>query len=295
MKIKKINLKIGDYQICPIPTGIFSLDGGAMFGTVPKVLWEKSNPADDKNRIPMEARALLLKSDKMNILIDTGNGADFVLKFGDRVGAKFAQMYNISDEGASLLKSLDSFGVKPEDVDAVILTHLHFDHAGGATTAKDGVLVPTFPKAKYYLQKKNLENAQAPNMRERASYYSANYQPLLDAGLLVLVDGDQEILPQVSVITSHGHTDGQQIVKVSDGKQSLYYCADLIPTSSHVRLPWVMGYDMNPLLLMEEKDKVLKQAAIEKAYLYFEHDPYCDCAQIQKTEKDYEVVQRFHL
>ncbi|MFN8790040.1 MAG: MBL fold metallo-hydrolase [Bdellovibrionales bacterium] len=293
---EKTKLKIGPYEICPLPTGVFGLDGGAMFGTVPKVLWEKSNPPDEKNRIPMEARALLLKSANRNVVIDCGNGLDFILKYGEKLGTKFAEMYNIDPEGPSLEKSLAAHGLKPDQIHHVILTHLHFDHAGGATTEKGGRLVPTFPKARYYVQKKNLETAQKPNLRERASYFPANFQPLLDAGVLNLLEGDQtELLPGISVYVSNGHTQGQQVVKVSDGSSTLLYCADLIPTSSHVRLPWVMGYDLNPLLLMEEKQKFLSQAANENWYLYFEHDPYCDAATIQRHQADFHVKARYAL
>lgn len=295
-EIQKLHLHIGPYEVCPIPTGIFGLDGGAMFGTVPKVLWERSNPADDRNRIQMEARALLLKSPGNNILIDTGNGKDFVVKYGEKLGTKFAEMYNIDDSGPSLLKSLAAHGLKPEDIQHVILTHLHFDHAGGATTALDGKLGPTFPRAQYWVQKANLETASHPNLRERASYYPANFQPLLDQGVLKLLDGAQEnILPGISVFVSNGHTQGQQVVKVSDGKTTLLYCGDMVPTSSHVKIPWLMGYDLHPLMLMEEKQKYLSEAASQSWYLFFEHDPYCDAAQIEKSGHDFAVQKRFWL
>lgn len=289
-------LKIGPYEIHPVPTGIFGLDGGAMFGTVPKVLWEKAIPADDKNRIPMEARGLLLKSPDRIILIDTGNGGHFTAKYGEKLGPKFAQMYNIDESGPSLIKSLAKAGVSPEDVTDVILTHLHFDHAGGGTVEHDGRLVPTFPKAKYYVQKGNLETAKTPNLRERASYFPANYQPLLDAGVLNLLEGDQEnVLPMISVFVSNGHTHAQQIVKVSDGTKTLLYCGDMIPTSAHVRLAWLMGYDLNPLLLMEEKQKFLNQAADQGWILFFEHDPHCDAATVQRVGSDFGPQEKFVL
>jgi glyoxylase-like metal-dependent hydrolase (beta-lactamase superfamily II) len=289
-------LKIGPYEICPLPTGIFGLDGGAMFGTVPKVLWEKSNPPDIKNRIQMEARGLLLKSPDMNIVIDTGNGADFIAKYGEKLGTKFSEMYNISPNGPSLEKSLKHHGLTFNDINAVILTHLHFDHAGGATTERNGKVVPTFPNAKYYLQKKNLETAEKPNLRERASYFPSNFIPIAEAGQLVLLDGEKEnLLPGVSVLISNGHTQAQQLVKVSDGKTNLLYCGDVVPTSSHVRLPWLMGYDLHPLLLMEEKQKYLGMAADQSWYLYFEHDPYCDSALIERSGSDFAVKERFWL
>lgn len=294
MDVAKIQLKIGDYELHPVPTGEFGLDGGAMFGTVPKVLWERSNPADDRNRIRMEARGLLLKG-KKNILIDCGNGSDFIEKYGEKLGPKFAEIYKIDSDSASLTSSLKKQGLTPEDINVVILTHLHFDHAGGGTTAKNGKIVPTFANAKYYVQKGNLTVAQKPNLREKASYYAANFQPLLDAGVLTLLDGPSEILPGITTWISNGHTQAHQMVKITDGKTTVIYCGDVVPTSSHVRLPWVMGYDLNPLLLIEEKAKYLSQAVKENAYLFFEHDPYCDLAKIKEMNGDFAVEQRYTL
>ena len=296
MEITRKKISVGIYEVCPIPTGIFGLDGGSMFGTVPKVLWEKSNPPDEKNRIPMEARALLLKSKDRKILIDCGNGGDFTAKYGEKLGPKFAEMYNIDPEGPSLAKSLRAHGLTEGDITDVILTHLHFDHAGGSTIEKNGELVPTFPKAKYYVQRENLETAKKPNIREKASYFPSNYEPLIKAGVLEILDGDRsDLLPQISVITSQGHTRGQQMVKISDGSTSLLYCGDVVPTSSHVRLAWVMGYDLDPLRLIEEKTKILGQAAEGGWYLYFEHDPYCDAAQITRQGSDFAVKERLHF
>jgi glyoxylase-like metal-dependent hydrolase (beta-lactamase superfamily II) len=296
LAIERTSLNIGPYQVCPVPTGIFGLDGGAMFGTVPKVLWEKSNPPDEKNRIPMEARALLLKSKDRNILIDCGNGADFVAKYGDKLGNKFAEMYSLDESGPSLKKSLQKHGLDFKDITDVILTHLHFDHAGGGTTEINGELVPTFPKATYYIQKENLETAQKPNIREKASYFTSNIEPLVKSGKLKILNGPTEnIIPGISVLVSNGHTKGQQIVKISDGKATLLYCGDVVPTSSHVRLAWVMGYDLEPLKLIEEKQVFLSQAADEHWYLYFEHDPYCDAAQVVRQGTDFAVEKRFQL
>lgn len=244
----------------------------------------------------MEARALLLKSPKRNVLIDTGNGSDFIAKYGEKLGGKFSQMYGVDSSGTSLLGSLKKHGLKPEEIHDVILTHLHFDHAGGATTEKNGELVPTFPRATYHVQKRNLGTATQPNIREKASYLSANFEPLIKSGVLNLVDGPCEnLLPQISVLLSDGHTQAHQMVKVSDGKTTLLYCGDVIPTSSHVRLAWVMGYDLEPLKLIEEKQAILTQAVRDHWYLYFEHDPYCDAAQVSANGDDFAVEKRFHL
>ncbi len=296
MDTQNKKLQIGPYQIIPIPTGIFGLDGGSMFGTVPKVLWEKQIPADAQNRIPMEARALLLKSSDKNILIDCGNGGYFVEKFGDKLGPKFAQMYNIDPQGPSLLKSLNKAGLQPEDITDVILTHLHFDHCGGGTLWKDGKIVPQFPKAKYYVQKTNFTTAQNPNIRERASYLSSNFIPLMECGALKLVEGPQkDFLPGVSLEISNGHTQGHQWVKISDDKTTLVYCGDLIPTSAHVRLAWIMGYDLDPLLIIKEKAALLNSAAEEGWHLFFEHDSNCDACTVVKNGNDFVVDHTFRL
>lgn len=293
---QQIHLKIGEYDVYPLPTGVFGLDGGAMFGTVPKTLWEKTNPADEQNRIQMEARALLLKSKDKNILIDTGNGGDFVAKYGEKLGHKFAELYNVDDTGPSLIKSLSAHGLKPEDVTDVILTHLHFDHAGGATTEINQQIKPTFPNATYYVQAENLKTAQQPNIREKASYLAANFQPLVDSDQLTLVRGPTEnLLPKISVWVSNGHTTGHQVVIIEDEKSKLIYCGDVIPTSTHVRLAWVMGYDLNPLQIIEEKNQLLQAALKKPTYLFFEHDPYCDVATIEPDKNDFKIKERFWL
>lgn len=293
---KKINLSIGDYEMFAIPTGFFALDGGAMFGTVPKVLWQKTNPPDEFNRIQMEARGLLLKSKDRNILIDTGNGKDFVAKYGEKLGNKFAEMYGVDQSGPSLEKSLANCSLSVNDITDVILTHLHFDHAGGATTERNGKIVPTFPKARYHLQRKNYETAKTPNLREKASYFPANFQPLIDANVLHLVDGDQKnYLPFIHLKVSNGHTEGHQVVQIDDGTKALFYCGDVVPTSSHVRSAWIMGYDLSPLTLIEEKQALLESGLSKQTYLYFEHDPYCDLATYEKNNNDFLVKEKFIL
>jgi glyoxylase-like metal-dependent hydrolase (beta-lactamase superfamily II) len=289
-------LKIGSYSLHAVPTGEFGLDGGSMFGTVPKVLWEKSNPPDEKNRIAMEARALLLKSPERNILIDTGNGSDFVAKYGEKLGNKFAEMYAVDDNGPSLISSLKRQGLAPEDITDVILTHLHFDHAGGATRAIDSKIVPTFPKARYYVQRSNYETAKNPNVREKASYFTANFQPLIDAGVLTFIDGDKRnFLPNISLIVSNGHTQGHQVVQIADDKSQVFYCGDVIPTSSHIRSAWIMGYDLNPLVIIDEKTNLLRRSLEKESYFYFEHDPYCDMASVEKVNEEFKVKERFLL
>jgi glyoxylase-like metal-dependent hydrolase (beta-lactamase superfamily II) len=296
--IKTISLSIGEYTVHAVPTGLFGLDGGAMFGTVPKVLWEKSNPCDQSNRIAMEARALLLKSSRYRILVDCGIGGDFVAKYGEKLGGKFEEMYAIdrSSKSVSLQSSLHRMGVSSEDITHVILTHLHFDHAGGATRAENGMIVPAFKNARYFIQRANLETAKLPNRREKASYFPVNFESILADDRMEILNGPvQDLLPGVSVAISNGHTLGQQYVRISDEKSTLYYCGDLIPTSSHVRLPWVMGYDLRPLELIEEKAALLESAAKESAFLFFEHDPYVDLVKVCADRGDFSVQDRFCL
>lgn len=289
-------IQVGGYEAHPIPTGIFGLDGGAMFGTVPKVLWQKTNPADENNRIPMEARALLLISKDKKILIDTGNGSDFLEKYGEVFGKKFQEMYAIDENGPSLMKSLEKYNLKADDITDVILTHFHFDHAGGATKSENGKIVPTFKNATYYVQNTNLKNALNPNKREKASYLKANIEPLIEAKKLVILDANSH--PDLKNITFHisnGHTEGHQSVQISDENSQLIYCGDLIPTSTHVRSAWVMGYDLNPVQLMEEKKGVLQLSQNKKTYYFFEHDPYCDIATVIPDKDDYKVEERYWL
>ncbi len=288
-------LTIAGYQIKPIRGGFFGLDGGAMFGTVPKVLWEKTNPADDHNRISMQTRLLLLVSESRKILIDTGMGSDFVQKHGEKLGSKFAELYGVKGE-TQIFNELQKYGVKASEITDVILTHLHFDHAGGATKHDGTALVATFENAKYYVQKANLETAVNANVREKASYLAPNWQALVNQNKLVLLDGDvKNVLPGISVQVVNGHTTGQQIVWVEDSQNTLVYCADLIPMSTHVRLPWVMGYDLRPLDLIEEKRQILNKLAKVHGYVYFEHDPYVDAATVEAFRDDFTVNEKFLL
>ncbi|MGH1469120.1 MAG: MBL fold metallo-hydrolase [Bdellovibrionales bacterium] len=298
LDIQKISLKIGPYKITSLSTTSFGLDGGAMFGTVPKVLWSKTNPSDDQNRITMDCRCLLLESDDHKILIDTGLGGDFVEKYGPKLGPKFSKMYSIpAGEKSGIEKALEKLNLQTSDITNVILTHLHFDHTGGSTKVRDGKLTPTFENAEYFIQKDNLETALNPNLREKASYYKCNFEILAEKGMLTLLEGNQEILPNISFSISNGHTKGQQNVWVEDDENSLLYCADLIPTATHIRLPWVMGYDLNPLLLIEEKKTELQKALNKNSFLFFEHDPYCSAAQIKASENgsDFRLKELFEL
>jgi glyoxylase-like metal-dependent hydrolase (beta-lactamase superfamily II) len=273
-------LHLGPYELTTIDDGRFALDGGAMFGTVPRVLWERSNPPDEQNRIGMALRTLLIRGEGRTILVDTG--------LGDKFPEKHLAMYRVERRGG-VVAGLASLGVAPEEVTDVLLTHLHFDHGGGGTR-RDGAgsLVPTFSAARYHLQEENLRVASLPNERERASYLPENLQPLRDAGCLEVHSGGYELAPGVEILVSHGHTRGMQMVLVSSpGAPPVFYPADLIPSSSHLRIPWVMGYDLWPLTVMEEKRALLERAVREGWVLIFEHDPSMAACTVNFDGKNY--------
>ncbi|MBI4810784.1 MAG: MBL fold metallo-hydrolase [Ignavibacteriales bacterium] len=271
-------MKIGNYDIYPIETGTFKLDGGSMFGIIPKVLWEKTNKADERNRIKLSARCLLIVGNGKIVLMDDGNGT--------KVTQKFIDIYEL-DTTNNLYSSLKKYGVKPADITDVILSHLHFDHAGGSTIKDKGVIKPAFPNAIYHVQRTQWENALNPTERDKASYIPDDYMPLKDFGLLNLIDGDIEIFSQISVCVSNGHSPGLQLLKISDGKKTLFYAADLMPCTSHVPLSYIMGFDLNPLITLEDKKKFLKRAVDENWIIFFEHDPDTIAGKIKRTEKGY--------
>jgi glyoxylase-like metal-dependent hydrolase (beta-lactamase superfamily II) len=270
-------MKIGRYEVHAIETGRFALDGGAMFGVVPKPLWEKSNPSDEKNRIAMAARALLLVGGGRKILIDVGNGSKF--------DEKLVGIYKIDTTRFELLSSLRAHGVAPSEITDVILTHLHFDHAGGSTYRQGGQLLPSFPHARYYVQRAHWEAALRPTERDRASFFPEDFMPLREHGLLEFTEGEGEILPGIGVRVLHGHTTALQCPMISDGITTLFYCADLIPLTPHVQLPWIMAYDLRPLVTLEEKRKMLADAVDQRWILYFEHDPIVTAARVRRGEK----------
>jgi len=268
---------IADYTLHAIETGRFGLDGGAMFGVVPRTLWSKANPPDDRNRIAMAARALLLVGHGKKILVDVGNGTKY--------DEKLRLIYGFDNHDADLLSSLKQHGLGPGDITDVILTHLHFDHAGGSTVIVDGKAKPTFPKAQYYVQREHWRGAINPTERDRASFFPHDYLPLDQSGQLVFVEGEREILPGISVRIVNGHTTALQCPVVSDGRQTLFYCADLMPTTSHIALPWIMAYDLRPLVTLEEKRTILAEALRKKWIVFFEHDPVTAAATLADSAK----------
>lgn len=278
-------MKIGKYSVHIIESGYFGLDGGAMFGIVPKPLWERTNPPDKENRIKLATRNLLLISDSKKILVDTGMGT----KWSD----KSKEIYAIDQRTYSMDESLMKLNLRSGDITDVILTHLHFDHTGGSTIRNNGKLEPAFPNAVYYVQKQNYQWAVNPSERDSASYIKENFVPLNDAGVLMQIEGEKNLDDEIELIIVNGHTFGQQLLKISDSENTILYCCDLFPTTSHIPLPYVMGYDLQPLVTVEEKKKVLKSALDEDWKLFFEHDFETTYATVNSTDKGIRIKEKY--
>jgi len=260
-----LELTFGEWRVRALETGYLWLDGGSMFGSVPKPLWSRTNPPDERNRIRLAMRCLLVEGRGRRVLVDVG--------VGDKFPPKLVDIYRLEQDATSLERALAARGLGLGDVTDVVLTHLHFDHAAGATRREGDRLVPTLPRARYHVQARNLENARQPNPRERASYSPENFEPLAEAGVLDLHDGAGSPWPGIELIPAHGHTRGQQLVRIFGGGSALYYVADLIPTAAHVRIPFVMGYDVAAIETMQEKRLLLDRASREGAWVFLEHDP----------------------
>ncbi|HEU4952306.1 MAG TPA: MBL fold metallo-hydrolase [Holophagaceae bacterium] len=274
-------MQLGPWDVRILSGGTFRLDGGAMFGTVPKVVWSKVYPADEDNMILMATNCLLIRGEvdgrRHVILVDNGNGDkepdDFMARF------KF--------EGRGVLdRELAKHGVRPEDITLCILTHLHFDHAGGSTRLDaEGNFVPSFPNARHVVQQQDLDDARHPNLRVKASYLAKNWEPLEAAGLLDTVDGETELLPGLSVRPAPGHIEGLQTVTVEGGGKKLIYLADLIPTARHIQPAWVMGYDLDVVACVESRQKLLAEVTGTDTVLVFEHDPEIPSGTVTRDEK----------
>lgn len=258
-------MKVGSFELTAIEAGRMKLDGGAMFGSVPKTLWEKQHPADSTNCIELACRILVIRKDDRLFLVDSG--------MGDKWNEKERQIFGIAPDYPPLELALERAGFAKEEFTDIIITHLHFDHAGGLTRFdNEGQLVAAFPHATHWLQSANLLNAQNPNPREKASYRAENFEPLLALDLRLL-DGNTEIFPGISVSVSNGHTEGMQLVRVEDEGVQVNYCADLIPTAAHVHPAYTMGYDIHAGLLIQEKAAFLGEIVKKNGLLFFEHDP----------------------
>jgi glyoxylase-like metal-dependent hydrolase (beta-lactamase superfamily II) len=280
-------MRIGSYEVGAVVAETFRLDGGAMFGVVPRVLWEKTNPPDEKNRILLAARVMIVRGEGRLALVDVG--------LGDKEDEKFRRIYGV-DAAGRLPRALADRGIAPEDVTDVILTHLHFDHAGGGTRRDGDRVVPAFPRATYHVQRENLAQARNPNERDRASYFPENFEPLLAAGVLREHGDGDEILPGVFARVVHGHTPGHQMIEIGEGRESVAFLGELSPTSSHLPVPYVMGYDLQPLVSMAEKRRWLPIWAERGTVLVFDHDPATEAARVQMGDKGYvQVAERVTL
>ena len=263
--------KLGDFTLHALDAGALKLDGGAMFGVVPKTLWQKRLPADELNRIRFAMRCLLVETPDALVLIDNG--------IGNKEDEKFTDIYAVETFGAvagvtRLEEAMRAAGFSFGDVDVMIDTHLHFDHAGGNTHVDaDGQVRLSFPNARYVVQKGELGWAHRANERTRASYFDRNYDPVVEAGRMELVEGVVEVLPGVEVRPTPGHTPFHQSVVLRSGGQTACFLADVCPTSAHLPLPWIMGYDVEPLVTLESKRALFEQAHREGWLLVFEHDP----------------------
>lgn len=277
-------MKIGKYKLSIIESGSFGLDGGAMFGIIPKVLWQRTNQADEANRVKLATRHLLLESKSKKILIDTGMGTKW--------DEKSRNIYAV-DESQSMNSTLAQKGLRAEDITDVILTHLHFDHTGGSTVLNNGKLEPAFPNANYFVQKQNFDWARNSSDRDKGSYIKENFIPLYEEGVLNFIIGNAKFDDEIEFIVINGHTFGQQMVKISDGINTILFCADLMPFISHIPIPYIMGYDLQPLVTLEEKKKYLKIALEENWKLFFGHDPEIAYATIKKFGEGYIVDQSF--
>lgn len=272
-------MNIAGYDLYPILTSHFKLDGGAMFGIIPKILWERKMPSDELNRIQMVTRSLLLVSDNKRILIDTGNG--------DKWQEKFKKIYEIDTKSVGLDSSLAEAGFTAEDITDVICTHLHFDHIGGNTKIEDGKIVPSFPNAKYWMNEVNWKVANLPSEKDHGSFMQDNWAVLSENNMINFVNGTEQFIPGIEIIISNGHTPGMMLPVILDNKNTLVYGADLIPTSAHIPLPWVMAYDVQPTVTIAEKKQFYQDAVKDSWILFFEHDPDIAACTIQHDGKHY--------
>jgi glyoxylase-like metal-dependent hydrolase (beta-lactamase superfamily II) len=276
--------QLGRWRIHAIQAGGQALDGGAMFGVVPKPLWERRLAPDARNRIQLGMRCLLIEHDIGPILIDNGAGNKEDAKFHDIYGVE-----NAGDPGPTRLEDgLRSIGIRPEDIVLVIDSHLHFDHAGGNTTRDSaGIIRPTFPNARYAAQAGEYHYATHTNERTAGSYFAHNFVPIAEAGLYDFVDGEAEIVSGIRALPTPGHTPHHQSILIESNGERALFIADLVPTTAHLPLPWIMGYDVEPLVTLETKRRVLTQAAAEEWLIIFEHDPTTAWSTIVRDGKGF--------
>jgi glyoxylase-like metal-dependent hydrolase (beta-lactamase superfamily II) len=255
-------MKLGDFELQALSDGTFALDGGQMFGIVPKALWEKRIPADDRNRIRLALTCLLIRTGRHNVLVETG--------IGDKFDPKLADIYGVH-HSTTLLIELSKLGLAPEDIGIVINTHLHFDHCGWNTRRQDGKVLPTFPRARYVVQRGEWEHALHPTERERASYIEELFRPA--EAQTELLEGNCEILPGIRVEVVPGHTRDMQCVWIESQGKRACFISDLVPTTTHLAYPWIMSFDLYPMETLANKKRLLPKLALEEALVVFPHDP----------------------
>ncbi len=273
-------------KLYAINAGHFKLDGGAMHGVVPKSMWQKANPCDDNNMCSWAMRCLLVDTGERKILIDTG--------MGNKQDAKFFGHYHPHGED-SIEKNLNKNGFSIQDITDVFLTHLHFDHCGGAVIREDEQLLPAFPNAQYWSNEAHWQSALKPNERERASFLKENFMPLMEREGLLHYVTEGNWIENFEVKIVQGHTDSMMLPLINFNGRKLLFCADLIPSAAHVSMPWVMAYDMRPLETLNEKRAILKEAAANDWVLFFEHDPSIECASLQEVDGRIRVKETFNL
>ncbi len=267
-------LALGDFELTAVSDGTYRLDGGAFFGVVPKVMWEKKVKADAENYVPVGLNSVVVRTGQQTILIETGIGN----KLPERLVKIFGQP-------ARLLDNLTAAGISPDDIDIVINTHLHFDHCGWNTMFQNGKIVPTFPKAKYYAPEGEWQHGRLQLERDAISYMSDNYDPLIKTGQMELLQADREIVPGVSVRVFPGHTQHMQAVIIESKGQTACYISDLIPTSAHLDLTWVMAFDILPLQTIESRKRYYAQSIPEKWLTMFTHDPNLPWAYVEQDQR----------
>jgi len=272
-------MKLGDFELRMLSDGAFALDGGQMFSVVPKPLWEKKFPADSHNRVRLALRCLLVETSKHFVLIETG--------IGDKFDAKYAEIYGI-EKSTTLLADLQRLGLRPEDIDIVINTHLHFDHCGWNTRREGGRIIPTFPHARYFIQAGEWEHALHPTVRDQASYVPEFFRPAeLQTELL---EGNQEIVPGIRVEVASGHTRDLQCVWIESREAQACFLSDLVPTRAHLPYPWITSFDLYPLETLANKERLLPQLAEQETLVVFPHDP--DVAWARLGEENGKIVAR---
>ena len=258
-------MKFGEFEIFIVSDGRFRLDGGAMFGVVPKTMWGRVMPADERNRITLGLNCLLIRAGKETIVVETGTGEKFDAKRQDIFGI---------DHSVTLLDSLAARGAAPEDVTIVVNTHLHFDHCGWNTRlGKDGKPVVTFPRARYFVQRGEYQHALQPTERDRASYLPENFQPMVDSNQWLFPDVDTQLAPGIELVRIPGHTRDMQGVRITSGGRTAFFFADMVPTIAHLQYPWIMGYDLYPLTTLEQKKRWIPEAVKNEWLCLFAHDP----------------------